>query len=67
VSPRRGAHVYEVRLDCGDGHCYQARVAWWRGGRPSRAWLLREARADAVAAFGRQARRWPLLDSRRLR
>jgi hypothetical protein len=57
---------YEIRLDVGHGHCWLARVSFPRFARPARRELEAAARTAAVTAFGRQARGWRFIDSRRV-
>jgi hypothetical protein len=58
--------TYEVRLAVSNSYCYLARVSFPRGSRPTRKQLAAAASREAVAAFGRQARGWRFIDSRRV-
>ena len=58
---------YLVRLRCSPSHGWTTRVPVRPYERLTRAEIQRRARRQAVAAFGRHARAWPLIDAERKR
>jgi len=69
---QRGTRLHEqdywVTLDLGDGMGWTCRLTysgWGKVGPPSRRRLQADARKEAVAAFGQQARGWKLSSFRK--
>jgi hypothetical protein len=58
---------YRVRLRVSGSHCWQTDVPVEVREKLSRGEIQRRARRQAVAAFGRQARGWRLIDAERKR
>jgi hypothetical protein len=56
---------YHVRLRIDRDHCFHTTVPVAAYQKLSRAEIQRRARRQAVRAFGRQARRWRLIDAER--
>ncbi len=65
---RQHLQDYWVTLDCGDGMGWTCRLTysgWGKVATPARRKLQADARREAVAAFGQQARGWKLLSYRK--